>query len=112
MQGTLDCDHEYVYLVGHRSRIRVQLWLVDRRTVTFAVALEFEWKTDDWRRVACIDNFGGVVHRDRYRPDGSHQSRHEPIFHSHDPDQAVAWASTHLIEQASKYVTDFRRHRA
>ena len=102
-------DHEYVSLVGIGLRIRVQLWRRDRRTATFAVALEYEWTPNDWRRVVCIDNFGGIVHRDRYSPGGDHASRHDPIFHSHDPDQAVNWATKHLMTEAWRYVERFRQ---
>lgn len=98
----------YMFLITNDLRIRAQLLLVDHRTVQFAVALEHEWEPDDWRRVVCIDNFGGHVHRDRYRPSGRHHERHEEIFHSDDPDQAVAWATAHLMDHASRYVTDFR----
>lgn len=108
MPDSAPCDHEYVYVVGNGLRIRVQLWRVERRTETFAAALELEWSPDDWRRVACIDNFGGIVHRDRYRPDARHRVRHEAIFHSDDPDQAVAWATAHFIEAVSRYVKEFR----
>ncbi|MDZ7801897.1 MAG: hypothetical protein U5K81_14050 [Trueperaceae bacterium] len=86
----------------------MQLWFANHRTETFSIALELEWAHDDWRRVASIDNFGGFVHRDRYRPDGKHHARHEPIFHSDDPDQAVAWATTHFMEHVTRYVTEFR----
>jgi len=87
----------------------VQLWLIDRRTETFSTALELEWGPDDWRRVACVDDFGGTVHRDRNRPDGSHRARHEVIFHSDDPDRAVAWATAHVIDDVSRYVSEFRK---
>jgi hypothetical protein len=108
-QGSSQCDHEYVFLIGHGLHIRVQLWFADHRTETFVIALELEWARDDWRRVASIDSFGGVVHRDRYRPDGRHHARQEPIFHSDDPDQAADWATTHLMERVSRYVTEFRQ---
>ena len=59
--------------------------------------------------MVCIDNWGGRAYRDRYRPDGGDLAHHEALFDSQDPDQALRWASKHLIDEGERYVSEFRR---
>jgi hypothetical protein len=98
----------YVFPVDVAIRIRVQLEIDASGTQRFAVSLEHEWEPDDWRRVASWDNWGGRMHRDLYRPDGSDERHHEVRFHSDDVNQCVAWAKTELITHARRYVSQFR----
>lgn len=103
-----DKTEAYTFDIAHDKRIRVQLEIGGRRTRRFAVSLEFLWEEDDWRRVVCIDNWGGITHRDTYLPDGRDRVHHEPIFHSDDVDRSVTWAQEDLIEDAERYVNLFK----
>ena len=98
----------YEVFIGVGSRIRVQLIIDEGRTRRFAVSLEYLCLPDDWRRVVCIDNWGGTVHRDRYHPDGSDLAHHEPVFDSNDTDLSAQWAFDHLEDQADRYVHEFK----
>lgn len=97
----------YVPEIGVGCRLRVQIW--DGPELRFAIALEYEWADDDWRRVVCFDNWGGVVHRDRYKPNGKHYTRHENVFDSADIHRAIAWATKDIHDNLGAYVKDFRR---
>lgn len=99
----------YDYVVGHRLRVRVHLVLSGKDVSQAAIALEYEWHQGDWRRVVCIDNYGGRWHRDRLRPDRSHYERHEAVFHTADVHQGVAWPTAELCERGEAYVATFRR---
>ena len=97
----------YVNLIDVGCRLRVQIWN-ERPHVRFAIALEYEWADDDWRRIACWDNWGGKVHRDRYRPDRSDYAHHEPVYDSADTHQAITWVFKDIHDNYERYVKDFR----
>ena len=101
----------YLFPVDLGLRIRVQLEIDGTGTQRFAVSLEHEWEPDDWRRIVCWDNWGGHMHRDLYRPDGSDEKHHERHFHSDDVDQCIKWAKEDLMKNGRRYVSLFRKQR-
>ena len=98
----------YVHEIDVRCRLRVQIW-DEQPGPRFAISIEYEWQDNDWRRVVCFDNWGGVVHRDRYRPDGSDLAHHERMLNSADGHQAIKWVLAHAKQEVGRYVKEFLR---
>lgn len=99
---------QYDYPIDHDTRLRVDLVIVGSDVANAAIALEYEVAAGDWRRVVCIDNYGGRFHRDRYTPHGRHAERHERLFHSDDINLAIEWAKADLVDGYAEYIHRFR----
>lgn len=101
-------DVDYLHPIDDGVRLRAQLRIVDGQLSQFAVSLECTLSDGKWRRVACFDNWGGMVHRDRYNPDGTDYGHHERMCDSLDVHQALRWVKDHIYANLLRYVEEFK----
>lgn len=99
---------EFVHPIDDGIRMRTQLVIHEDGLHRFAVSIEGDFGDRDWRRVVSFDNWGDVVHRDRYNPDGTDYAHHERMFDSKDIHQALAWVKDHIYGHLTRYVEEFK----
>lgn len=101
---------EYLQDVDVDKRLRVHIDLKNGRPVFIAVSLELQPVENDWKCVARIDNAGGTLHIDIYKPDGAYEAHRRKLFDTNDLNAGIRWAKSYLINHAERLVTNFRAH--
>lgn len=105
----MDQITSYDYDIRPNARLRVWLKTERGELASFAVTLEYEVQTNDWRAVARFDNSGGNIHRDRLRPDGSYLAHREPVRLGSTLTEAIANAQREFGARADGYLEAFEK---